>query len=300
MEWAGALCHSFAPPSCSLANLPTFEVQVLSAMTSQIITLTTDFGPNDFFVGAMKGVILAVNPSATIVDLTHLIQPHDIRAAAFMVAQAYREFPPGTVHAVVVDPGVGSARRPLLVVTPRYAFVGPDNGVFSFIYAEEEVEACIHVTTEHYFRKPVSQTFHGRDLFAPVAAWLSKGLDPDCFGTRINDYVKFDLPHPEIISLTHIRGHVIHIDRFGNLITNLTEKDLPPSTFRAGAKLMVNDHTITRFQSHFAQESSGEPFALFGSTGRLEIAVYLDSAEKAFGASVGTIVDVMLPAVTEK
>lgn len=274
-----------------LANLLMPGVQILRTMTSHIITLTTDFGLDDFFVGAMKGVILTINPAAMIVDITHTIPPHDIRAAAFTLAQAYREFPPGTIHVVVVDPGVGSTRKPLLVLTPRYTFVGPDNGVFSFIYAEEKAPTCIHITAEHYFRQPVSHTFHGRDIFAPVAAWLSKGLAPDGFGSRINEYVKFEIPYPEILDQTHIRGHVIHIDRFGNLITNITEKELPPDAIRAGAKLVINGHTITRFQSHFAEAPAGEPFAVFGSTGRWEIAVYLDLAERVLNASAGTTVD---------
>jgi hypothetical protein len=261
---------------------------------SGIITLATDFGSDDFFVGAMKGVILKINPAATIIDLTHLIPPHDIRAAAFTLAQCYREFPDGTIHVVVVDPGVGSTRNPLLVVTPSHTFVGPDNGIFSFIFAEDKVEACIHITADQYFRNPVSHTFHGRDIFAPVAAWLSRGIAPDCFGSRINDYIKLDFPRPEIINSTHIRGHVIHIDRFGNLITNLTEKELPSNAFGAGIKLVINNHSITQFQSHFAQNTSGEAFALVGSTRRLEIAVYLDSAERILNASVGTVVDVFL------
>jgi hypothetical protein len=261
---------------------------------SGIITLITDFGLDDFFVGAMKGVILSINPSATIVDLTHTMKPHDIPAAAFTLAQAYRAFPHGTIHVVVVDPGVGSARKPLLVASRQFAFVGPDNGVFSFIYEQGEAEAVIQITSEHYFRKPVSQTFHGRDIFAPVAAWLSRGLNPDGFGHRITEYVKCDLPQPHMIGPTHIRGQVIHIDRFGNLITNLTGNQLTAKILDAGIELVVADHTIGTIQTHFAENPSGEPFALFGSTGRLEIAVYLDSAEKLLNASIGTPVDVLL------
>lgn len=261
-------------------------------MTSPIITLITDFGMDDFFVGAMKGVILTINPAAIIVDISHTIPPHDIRAAAFTLAQAYREFPPGTIHVAVVDPGVGSTRKPLLVITSQYAFVGPDNGVFSFIYAEEPAPTCIHITAGHYFRQPVSRTFHGRDIFAPVAAWLSRGLAPDRFGPRINDYVRFEIPRPERLSPTQIRGHIIHIDRFGNLITNITANELPPDVACAGIKLVIHGHTITRFQSHFAEAAGGEPFALFGSTGRLEIAIWRDSAENLLKASVGDVVDI--------
>lgn len=260
---------------------------------SSIITLTTDFGLDDFFVGAMKGVILSINPSITIVDITHTIRPHDIRDAAFTLAQAYGEFPSGTIHVVVVDPGVGSSRKPILLTTSRYAFIGPDNGVFSFIYAEEEIEHIIHITADQYFRQPISQTFHGRDIFAPTAAWLSKGIDPTCFGHPLTDVVKFDLPRPRAISPTHIRGHVIHIDRFGNLITNLTSKDVPPEAARSGTRFIINDHTIIRFQSHFAEAPPGEPFAILGSTGRWEIAINQDSAAERLNASVDTPIDVI-------
>ncbi len=260
---------------------------------SSIITLTTDFGLDDFFVGAMKGVILSINPSITIVDLTHTVRPHDIRGAAFTLAQAYREFPPGTIHVVVVDPGVGSSRKPILLTTSRYAFIGPDNGVFSFIYAEEDIEHIIHLTADQYFRRPISQTFHGRDIFAPTAAWLSKGIDPTCFGPRLTEIVTFDLPRPRMLSPTHVRGHVIHIDRFGNLITNLTTRDVSPEAARSGTRFIINDHIITRFQSHFAEAPAGEPFVILGSTGRWEVAVYQDSAAKRLNASVNTSVDVI-------
>jgi hypothetical protein len=263
-------------------------------MNSQIITLTTDFGPDDFFVAATKGVILTINPCVRIVDVTHSIRAHDIRSAAFTLSNCYREFPEGTIHVVVVDPGVGSSRRAILVVTKQHYFVGPDNGVFSYIYAEEKITSVISIEAEQYFHQPVSQTFHGRDVFAPVAAWLSKGLDPTSFGSAIIDYVKFDIPQPEKISATHIRGYVIHIDRFGNLITNLTAEHLPTELLSAGAKLIINEREITRFQTHFAEAPLDEPFALFESTGRLEIAIFQESAANKLGADVGMTVDLTL------
>ncbi|MCS6804678.1 MAG: SAM-dependent chlorinase/fluorinase [Acidobacteriota bacterium] len=259
-----------------------------------VITLTTDFGLDDFFVGAMKGVILSINPAVHIVDITHTIRAHDVREGAFTLAQAYAEFPPGTIHVAIVDPGVGSARRPIIVLTPMHLFVGPDNGIFSFVYAQEDVRAIIHITAEHYFRKPVSRTFHGRDIFAPVAAWLSAGVAPESFGQPIHDPVRFELPQPERISATHIRGQVIHVDRFGNLLTNLTGQHLSSDVALRGATLVVNERRITRFQSHFAEAAAEEPFAVVGSTGRVEIAVYQDSAERILNASVGTTVDVYI------
>lgn len=261
-----------------------------------VITLTTDFGLDDFFVGAMKGVILSINPAARIIDITHTIRPHDVREAAFTLAQAYAEFPPGTIHVAIVDPGVGSARRPIIVLTPMHLFVGPDNGVFSFVYAQEDVRAIIQITAEHYFRKPVSHTFHGRDIFAPVAAWLSAGVAPESFGQPINDPVRFEVPQPELLSATHIRGQVIHIDRFGNLITNLTSQHLSPQAVSRAVRLVISNQTITRFQSHFAEAVAQEPFAVIGSTGRLEVAVYQDSAERILNASVGMIVELHIGA----
>jgi hypothetical protein len=263
-------------------------------MNSRIITLTTDFGVDDFFVAAMKGVILSINPRVQIIDVTHSVPAHDTRSAAFTLSNCYHEFPAGTIHVAVVDPGVGSSRRAILVVTGRYYLVGPDNGVFSDIYAEESISSVITIEAEPYFHRPLSQTFHGRDIFAPVAAWLSKGVAPTSFGPPISDYVKFEVPHPERISPTHIRGHVVHIDRFGNLITNLTAKRLPPE-FLAGATLIVNQREITRFHTHFAEAPPDQPFALFGSTGRLEIAVFQESAANRLNAEVGTLVELVLP-----
>jgi hypothetical protein len=258
-------------------------------MNSRIITLTTDFGGDDFFVAAMKGVILSIHPEVHIVDVTHSVPAHDLRSAAWTLANCYREFPIGTIHVAVVDPGVGSSRRPILVTTEQHCFVGPDNGLFSYVYEQEEVVSTIHIQASEYFRHPVSRTFHGRDIFAPVAAWLSKGLSPSALGPAISDYVKFEVPQPELISPTHVRGHVLHIDRFGNLITNLTARH-----WADGAKLIVNGHDITRFQTHFADAPAGGPFAYIGSTGRIEIAVFRDSAAKWLGADVHTTIDLYL------
>ncbi|MFY9554169.1 MAG: SAM-dependent chlorinase/fluorinase, partial [Blastocatellia bacterium] len=156
-----------------------------------LITITTDFGEADYFVPAMKGVIYGINPDAEVVDLTHLIPPHDIYAAAFTLMCCYRDFPRNTIHLVVVDPGVGSARRPIMVMVDGYNFVGPDNGVFSYIYQREQVNRVVHFTTEHYFRRPVSNTFHGRDVFAPCAAYVSKLVDWQKMGDEISDPVRF-------------------------------------------------------------------------------------------------------------
>ena len=152
-----------------------------------LITLLTDFGTADYFVGAMKGVIFSINPTARVVDITHEIPPHDIRAGAFTLHAVYKSFPPQTIHVAVVDPGVGSTRRPILVVGGDQFFVGPDNGLFGYVYEREPRCRVFHLTREEYFRRPVSQTFHGRDIFAPVAAALSRGVEPPELGDEIKD-----------------------------------------------------------------------------------------------------------------
>jgi S-adenosylmethionine hydrolase len=192
-----------------------------------IITLTTDFGLNDHFVGAMKGVILEIAPEAQIIDISHAVQPFDILDGALTISQAYSYFPSGTVHMVIVDPGVGTARRPVLMTGDRHMFVAPDNGVLSLIYDREERISVRHVTAEHYFLQPGSNTFHARDIFSPVAAYLAKGVEPDRFGDEITDYVRFGAPRPKPVDEHTLRGVILKVDRFGNLITNITPQDAP-------------------------------------------------------------------------
>src|SRR5579863_2187877 len=193
----------------------------------RIVTFTTDFGLNDPFVGIMHGVVLNIHPETAIVDICHAIASYDIFDGALTIAQAYRFFPPRTVHVVVVDPGVGSERRPIIVETDDYVFVAPDNGVLSLVAAREEKFVVRHVTAERYFLQPVSQTFHGRDVFAPVAGWLSKGVAPSEFGPEISDYVCNPLPQVEHVGEGSLKGMVMKVDKFGNLITNIGELDAP-------------------------------------------------------------------------
>jgi len=253
----------------------------------------TDFGMSDFFVAAMKGVILSINPRAVVVDITHLVPPHDIETAALTLADCYATFPRGTIHVGVVDPGVGSGRRPLVVVSEHYYFVGPDNGLFSFIYQSETPTEIREITATRYFRHPVSRTFHGRDIFAPVAAWLSKGVAVEAFGPRIFDPVTFPLPAVELLSPHHLRGYVIHVDRFGNLITNLTQEHVPHDFAARGGKLRIAGQEITCFRTHFEEGADDQLFALVGSTGRIEIALARGSAAKRLGADRGTAVEVI-------
>jgi S-adenosylmethionine hydrolase len=260
-----------------------------------LISMTTDFGEADYFVPAMKGVIYSINPAVEIVDLTHLIPPHDIYAAAFMLMCCYTDFPKNTLHLVVVDPGVGTARRPIMVMADDYNFIGPDNGVFSYIYQRAHVNRIVHFTAEHYFRQPVSNTFHGRDVFAPCAAYVSKLVDWRMMGEEISDPVRFNTPTASVGSDNQIRGSVIHVDRYGNLITNITPAELPEDRVRAGIRVRIGKHEATRVLTHFAEANQNELFAYFGSAGFLELAVPRQSAARLVEARRGIEVEVVGP-----
>ena len=256
-------------------------------MRRPVITLTTDFGLSDHFVGTMKGVILGICPEARIVDISHEVGAFAITEGAFLLAQAYRYFPRGTVHVVVVDPGVGTARRPILAEAADQYFVAPDNGVLSLIYDHEAVVSVRHITAEHYFLNPVSNTFHGRDVFAPVAAWVAKAYQTEAMGEEISDYVRFTLPKPKVAGSTR-KGLVLRVDAFGNLVTNFTAEDLPQG---AGAdskiKLQVGGKSVEKLTQTFAQGAAGEPVAIVGSSGFLEIAVNKGQAARVLGVNRG-------------
>jgi S-adenosylmethionine hydrolase len=267
-----------------------------------IVTLTTDFGLNDHFVGAMKGVILDIVPEAAIVDISHAVQAYDVLDGALAIAQAYSYFPTGTVHMVVVDPGVGTTRRPILASSDGYHFVAPDNGVLSMVYAREERIHVRHITSDHYFRQPMSSTFHGRDVFAPVAAYLAKMVDSHKFGDEIEDYVKFAAPKPKAAGENRIRAVVLKVDRFGNLVTNVTPADVPalfaakPSAF----KIVVGSREITEIHSTYAEGSPGEVFGILGSMGYLEIAANRGAAAQITGAGKGAEVSIVFGAAAGK
>lgn len=260
-----------------------------------IVTLTTDFGTNDHFVGAVKGVILDIVPEAAIVDITHAIQAYDVLDGAIAISQTYSYFPTGTVHMVVVDPGVGTTRRPIIASSDGYHFVAPDNGVLSMVYAKEERIHVRHVTSDHYFHQPVSSTFHGRDVFAPVAAYLAKMVDSHKFGDEIEDYVKFAAPRPKPVSENRLRAVVLKVDRFGNLITNLTPQDAPnlfgadPAPF----KIVVGNKEITEIHNNYAEGSPGEVFGILGSMGFLEIVANRAPAAQITGAGKGAEVSIL-------
>jgi S-adenosylmethionine hydrolase len=261
-----------------------------------IITLTTDFGSSDHFVGAMKGVILDILPEARIVDICHSVQAFDVLDGALTISQAYSYFPNRTIHVVIVDPGVGTARRPILASSDKYHFVAPDNGVLSLVYAREQRMHVRHITSEHYFLQPVSNTFHGRDIFAPVAAYLAKEVDSLKFGDEVEDYVRFSAPKPKAVDQNRVRGVVLKVDRFGNLITNITPQDVPMLFAAEGKafKIVVGNCEITEIHSAYAEGAPGEVMGVLGSMGFLEIAANRGAAAQLTGAGKGTDVTITL------
>jgi hypothetical protein len=255
---------------------------------TRIVTLTTDFGNTDHFVGTMRGVILGVNPAAQVVDLCNAVNSFDVLDGALTIAQAYRYFPADTIHLVVVDPGVGSSRRPLLVVTSRHYFIAPDNGVLSLVMEQEERVSVRHITAEHYFLQPVSNTFHGRDVFAPCAGWMSKGIEPEKFGDEITDYVRFSLPKPKMVAEHTLKGAVLKVDKFGNLITNLTPENAPAVFAGDGKmKITVGQTAVVGIRGSYSQGQAGELFGVLNSMGFLEIACNRGAAAHVAKAARG-------------
>jgi S-adenosylmethionine hydrolase len=264
-----------------------------------IITLLTDFGAQDYFVGAMKGVILSKNPHAQIVDITHDIPPQDVESAAFNLLACYRNFPAGSIHVAVVDPGVGSDRRALIVECAGQFFVGPDNGLFSWICEREGQWHAVNATNQRFFQHPISNTFHGRDVFAPVAARLSLGCELHEFGPLLKDIVRLESLDPTRIDEHTIRGRVIHIDRFGNCVTNLTKEMLRSSGPATAWRIVIGGQETNSFHSFFAQANPGEIFCTSGSAGFLEISVRNSSAAKLLKVARGQVVNLAAATLTE-
>ena len=262
---------------------------------SRVVTFTTDFGLSDPFVGILHGVVLNIEPNTRIVDVCHSIASYDILDGAWTIAQAYRFFPARTVHVVIVDPGVGGTRRPIIVETEDNIFVAPDNGVLSLIEARESKFVVRHVTAERYFLQPVSQTFHGRDIFAPVAGWLSKGVSPSEFGPEISDYVRAPFPQLESIGENSLRGVVVKADKFGNLITNIGEADLLAISAKGNPiSILIAGQTLTRICRSYAEGGEDEVFAIIGSSGYLELAAKQASAAEKLAAGAGSPVGVVV------
>jgi S-adenosylmethionine hydrolase len=263
--------------------------------SKSIITLTTDFGLNDPFAGILKGVIHNINQDATIVDITHGISSHDILEAALAIRSSYSYFPPGSIHVVVVDPGVGTSRRPLLLAAGNHLFVGPDNGVFWPIFKAARESIVVHLTHDDYFLKPLSHTFHGRDIFAPVAAWLSKGVDPMEMGELVEAPKALNIPEVRKIGASKLIGTILRIDKFGNLITNLIPADLPSSEGESVPYVfIIGSHRISQFRRSYAGAAAGELFAIWGSSGHLEISINQASAAELLGVKKNQEFDVAL------
>ena len=253
-----------------------------------LVTLLTDFGTSDYYVAAMKAVILGRNPQTPIVDITHEIPPQDIQAAAFVLLAVYNAFPRATVHTVVVDPGVGSPRRAIIVAAAGQFFVGPDNGVFSYIYDCEPDARVFDVKGERLFRKVVSTTFHGRDVFAPLAATLAGGADPTELGERITDPVRLEPLRPTRSADGSLSGRILHVDRFGNCVTNLTREDLSPEATQRGFCVTIGGHEVRSLRRYYAEPGApGALFAIWGSAGFLEISADCASAAERLGVRSG-------------
>lgn len=254
----------------------------------QPITLLTDFGAQDWFVGTMKGVILGIAPRTTIVDIAHEIPPGDIRAGAFALAASCGYFPKGTIHMAVVDPGVGSSRKAIAVQTADYLFVGPDNGVLSFALAKQKIKSVRRLENEKYFLRPVSRTFHGRDIFAPVAAHLARGVSIHKLGSEQKKVVRLRWPEPRE-TLEGIEGEIVYVDRFGNAITNIESAWLRSDE---NIEVLAGRKRLCAMRPFYQSAPSGEAVAVPGSSGFLEIAVNGDSAAEKLRLKTGVRVNV--------
>ena len=256
---------------------------------SGIITMTTDFGLTDHYVGVMKGVILSINPKARLIDISHQVRPGYIFQAARLVKEAYPFFPQGTVHLAVVDPGVGSGRRPILVKIKGHFFVGPDNGLFWPVIEDSNVSTVINLTEKRYFLPDVGHTFHGRDIFAPVASYLSSGVDPRKMGKIVTDPVPLDFPMPHEKGGI-LTGEVVSVDHFGNLITNIHDDDLGRFLKGGPPVIRVGNLVIEGIRKSYAETCEGEPLALIGSSRYLEISVNLGRACDRAGDNSGDVI----------
>jgi S-adenosyl-L-methionine hydrolase (adenosine-forming) len=257
-------------------------------MNHPVIALLTDFGENDFFVASLKAVILNLNPEARIVDVSHRIPSFDVDAAGFVLWAAYKFFPQGTIFLAIVDPGVGSRRRILLVKTERYYFIAPDNGVLSLVLGEESIEQVREMTNPRFFLSPLSQTFEGRDKMAPAAAWLSRGASIDMFGPPVKRLKRRAGLKARIVS-SEIQGRILYIDKFGNLITNIPAGLFERLAAKKGQEhltLLVGKERLGGLRENYSAAKKGEVFFLVGSLGLIEISVREASAAKRIHSSL--------------
>lgn len=251
-----------------------------------IITLTTDFGLRDPWVGSIKGTVLSINREATVVDISHGVSPHNVMEGAFVLGQAYATFPKGTIHVAVVDPGVGGERRGVAVETERYIFVGPDNGIFTFALEDEEVRTVVALTRADFFLPTVSDTFHGRDVFAPVAAHISLGKELRRFGGEIQGgLVTLELPKVET-DKSLVKGEVVYVDNFGNLVTNIRGCEVAAFA-DAGIEVDIGWVKIDGISKSYSSVKAGEVVAIVGSLGLIEVACAMESAAARLAVGVG-------------
>ncbi|HEX6983136.1 MAG TPA: SAM-dependent chlorinase/fluorinase [Balneolaceae bacterium] len=257
-----------------------------------VITLTTDFGLQDYYVSAMKAVMLGIAPDVRLVDISHEIPSQDIMVGSWILQNSAMLFPDNTVHTVVVDPGVGTERRPIALKVENQFFVGPDNGIFSLLVKDREFKA-VRLTNKKYWRENTSNTFHGRDIFAPVAAHLSCGVNIDDLGERVEELVTYRWTVP-IADKDGLEGMVIHIDKFGNLVTNLSSELLEEVIDDKKVKVYVGTFILDEVATTFASVTEGEPVAYIGSSGMLEIGINKGNAEKMLGVQKGARVSLIL------
>jgi S-adenosylmethionine hydrolase len=260
-------------------------------MARPVIALLTDFGTRDHYAGTMKGVVLGICPEATLVDISHEIAAHDVLGGALELSAAYRYFPSGTVFLVVIDPGVGSARRGIAAEIGGYLFVAPDNGVLTAVIDEHPARRVVELTERKYARPTMSRTFEGRDRFAPAAAWLAKGIDLAAFGRAAGSIQRLDIPRA-LVTDNRIEGHILRVDRFGNLITNIDRRAFE-KVAHGPLEIHAGPHPVARVVSTYADAAPGEVCALFGSTEHLEIAVNGARAAEALDLTRGAAVHVV-------
>ncbi|KPL04641.1 MAG: hypothetical protein AMJ90_00245 [candidate division Zixibacteria bacterium SM23_73_2] len=252
----------------------------------RIITLLTDFGIKSGYAGCIKGVISSINPKVQMVDITHQINPFDVWEGCFVLSEFYPYFPEDTIHLVIVDPGVGGPRKALLVRTERYFFIGPDNGVLSYVFEKEKILEIKNITREKYFIGKPSPVFHARDIFAPVAAYLSLGVELGEFGPDAKECFKFKIKLPEILK-DEISGEIIHIDSFGNLITNIDKNLVDTFAKKDSFDIVFKGKRIKKISLSYFEGKRNEILALIGSSGLLELSASEGDAQKLLLAKVG-------------
>jgi S-adenosylmethionine hydrolase len=260
------------------------------ALRNPVITLMTDFGLRDHYVAAMKGVILSICPEARIIDVTHEVSAYEMTEAAFLLSQTWSYFPRKTVHVVVVDPGVGSMRRPIFAEVDGHRFIAPDNGVLTPVLTREGCKVRF-ITQTRYFRETLSQTFHGRDIFAPVAAHVACGVAAARLGPRIDNYLRLTIERPNRTARRGWTGAILHIDHFGNVVTNFPVTEFPHIEDQP-FEVTVGFRTVEKLARNYAEMPAGELFAIVGSSGYLEIAVNQASAAKMLGCETGAPVEI--------